>query len=149
MVEKEKIREKVMAIHTSPALQRVLELLESRPMCASELARAMGVATGTASVHISKLRKLELVDCITPERRNYRIYALSKEGEVVLEKVREYQVREYQKEKKEKSAKFVCDSCNPACELKVPTNKAEIPQYCPYGWHEAYPDKPKWRRADA
>jgi Mn-dependent DtxR family transcriptional regulator len=87
---REDIWEKVIAIHIAPSLYRMLTLLEKKPMCASDLGKAMKIRTTSAATYMNRLRRMGLVKCLTPMRYNYRLYTLSEEGKLVLKKLREY-----------------------------------------------------------
>lgn len=77
----------VAAMRASPRRRRVLVELIDGPLCASELAEAIGYSRGTISKDFwwMKRRDPPLVTCLTPDRPHHVLYALTDDGMTVAE----------------------------------------------------------------
>jgi predicted ArsR family transcriptional regulator len=82
----------VAYVRASTRRRSVFESLAESPKSATEIAEELGIGRQTVSQHIGQLRSgndmgedHDLVVCLTEERQNYRIYALTAKGEDVKE----------------------------------------------------------------
>lgn len=68
----------------------VAALRRSRsPLTPSDIAKKTGIGLPNTGRAVKSLREKGLIECLNPEDRVYRHYALTEQGEAVLEKVRE------------------------------------------------------------
>lgn len=94
MLEEEKKEEDVdwnavAKIRASPSLFEVMKILEEKgPRAACEINEGLGVKRATVSAYFKKLRKRDLIECLTPERGKRRLYGLTDKGKEVLEKAK-------------------------------------------------------------
>lgn len=68
----------------------ILETLAEDPQCPSDFAQRWGLETESAMNYMRKLRRGNdgefpgLIECVTPGRKNYRLYSLTDMGEVLV-----------------------------------------------------------------
>lgn len=84
----------VAYVRASSRRRSVFESLAESPKSATEIAEELGIGRRSVSQHIGQLRSgnemgedHDLVVCLTEERQNYRIYALTEKGEEVKKKL--------------------------------------------------------------
>ena len=59
----------------------------SEPKTPSELAKELKLHQQSVSNTLLKLHERKLVECITPERHNYRHYKITKSGQELIKKI--------------------------------------------------------------
>jgi len=81
----------VAQVRRSNQKSNILRQLDDGPMSATELSDSLGVKTATASNYLRELKNMNppVVVCITPNQPHHRLYALTEDGEVVKENLKE------------------------------------------------------------
>lgn len=85
----DKIRKLYGFVISSKRREKVLVSLEKKPLRPFEIARLTNYKAPNVSVTLFQLEKENLVECLTPEKTSWRIYALTDLGEQVLKQIKE------------------------------------------------------------
>ena len=80
----EKIQELYGFIISSKRRHNVLKALRSRPLRPFEIARKTNYKASNVSVTLLQLEKRGLVECITPDKRSWRVYSITALGKEAL-----------------------------------------------------------------
>jgi Mn-dependent DtxR family transcriptional regulator len=82
----------VAYVQSSQNRSDVLKILAEQPQTASDVAEQLPMSRQSVSVAIGHMReqsdmgeKYDIVECLTPDRANYRIYGLTDDGEKIAE----------------------------------------------------------------
>lgn len=63
--------------------------LEERPLTPKQLSERFSIALSHVSNTLKDLEENDLVKCLTPNKRKYKLYELSESGEELLHEMRE------------------------------------------------------------
>lgn len=79
----------VAQVRRSRPKSEIVNELAAEPLAATELADKLNVQTGSASNYLRELKKMEppVVECITPEQPHHRLYALTEDGNKIVDHV--------------------------------------------------------------
>lgn len=77
-------------VQSSQNRRKVLKLLAKQPQTATDLADQLSISRQSVSVAIGHMREesnmgdsYDIVECLTPDRDNYRIYGPTEDGEKI------------------------------------------------------------------
>lgn len=78
----------VASLRASTTRKIIVESLSSGPKYAAEVAKIIGTTQGTVSNHYRWLKQHDppLIECLTPDRPHHRLYRLTPEGELALDR---------------------------------------------------------------
>jgi predicted transcriptional regulator len=71
-------------VSASNRRKQVLEALSDNPKRPMELCHALHIETGNMARLLFQLEKKQLIHCLTPEKRSWRVYAITPLGKRVL-----------------------------------------------------------------
>lgn len=79
----------VSKVRASRRKEQIINRISKEPACPSEIAREVGLETGTVANYFRDLKQTDppLIECLTPEQPHHRIYGLTEEGELVSEHI--------------------------------------------------------------
>lgn len=80
----EKIQELYGFILSSKRREKILKALKNKPLRPFEIARKTKYKAPNVSVTLFQLEKHKLVECITPNKSSWRVYAITKLGKQIL-----------------------------------------------------------------
>jgi len=83
----ERIQELYGFIITSKRRLDVLKSLRNKPLRPFEIARKTGYKAPNVSRTLFDLERKKLVECITPDKASWRVYAITDLGKEVLKKM--------------------------------------------------------------
>jgi len=83
----EKIQELYGFIITSKRRSDILKSLKSKPLRPFQIAKITDYKAPNVSRTLFDLEKMKLVECITPDKASWRVYAITELGKEVLDKV--------------------------------------------------------------
>lgn len=81
----EKILELYGFVFSSKRREKILEVLKKKPLRPFEIARALNYKAPNVSKTIFQLEKYKLIECITPNKSSWRLYAITDLGKKVLQ----------------------------------------------------------------
>lgn len=75
----------VSNVKASDRRTQVLKILNEKPRMNGEIANELGVSTKWARRQVKWLEKRDLVEELTEDKRNYKLYGATEEGEKIVE----------------------------------------------------------------
>ena len=77
----------IVFVKSSKNKKAILKALLAAPMTPAELAKKLNNHRSTISQNLIEMKKRELVVCLTPKNKNYRLYRITKKGKDVLQRI--------------------------------------------------------------
>lgn len=76
-------------VKSSDKRLRILSMLKDTVSTPSDISNKLGISITHVSSTLTELKEIELVVCLTPDRRKTKLYKSTKKGEKVLSKINE------------------------------------------------------------
>ncbi|HIG97669.1 MAG TPA: ArsR family transcriptional regulator [Candidatus Aenigmarchaeota archaeon] len=68
--------------------KEILNALEIQPYLPSELTKKLSLDKSQVTRSLHELEKIKLIKCLTPNNRKGKVYTITQEGKIILEKIK-------------------------------------------------------------